>query len=198
MASYEVRSSRTAYAGERATVRVDEVAMPDGDTASREVVVVDDAVAIVALDDRRRVCLLEQYRHPLARRLLELPAGKIDKQGESPLETARRELNEEARLASERWSVLCTFENSAGWTTERTHVLLAEDVVAAAEADADGAAGGGGEGGEGFAAVHEEADMQLSMVPLDGALEMVDAGEITDAKTLVGLLLAARNVQRNR
>ncbi len=189
MASYEVRSSRTAYEGERATVRVDEVAMPDGDTVEREVVVVDDAVAIVALDDRRRVCLLEQYRHPLAQRLLELPAGKIDVEGESPLQTARRELREEARLASERWSVLCAFENSAGWTTERTHVLLAEDVVAAGEEE-----DGNGDGDGGFAAVHEEADMQLSMVPLDVALKMADAGEITDAKTLVGLLLATRRL----
>lgn len=185
MASYEVQSSRSAYEGERAQVRVDEVAMPDGGSASREVVVVADAAAIVALDDRRRVCLLEQYRHPLGRRLLELPAGKIDVEGESPLQTAQRELIEEAGLASERWSVLASFENSAGWTTERTHVLLAEDVVAAAESeDRDG----------GFVAVHEEADMRISMVPLDVALEMADAGEITDAKTLVGLLLAARRL----
>lgn len=189
MADYEVRSTSTAYEGERATVRVDEVAMPDGEMASREVVVVDDAVAIVGLDHRNRVCLLEQYRHPLGRRLLELPAGKIDVEGESPLQTARRELREEAGLASERWSVLCTFENSAGWTTERTHVLLAEDVVAAAdEEDGDGDRDGA------FVAVHEEADMRMSVLPLDVALEMADAGEITDAKTLVGLLLAARRV----
>lgn len=165
--------------------------MSDGDTVAREVVVVDDAVAIVALDDRRRVCLLEQYRHPLARRLLELPAGKIDVAGESPLQTARRELREEAGLASDRWSVLCTFENSAGWTTERTHVLLAQDLGAAEEAVGDDATG---DSGAGFVAVHEEADMGMSMVPLDVALEMVDAGEISDAKTLVGLLLAARRL----
>lgn len=183
---YEVHATRTAYEGARATVRVDDVAMPDGGTASREVVVVDDAVAIVALDGRRRVCLLEQYRHPLARRLLELPAGKIDVEGESPLQTARRELREEAGLASERWSVLCSFENSAGWTTERTHVLLAEDVAAAETR--------GGDGDGDFVAVHEEADMRMSMVELDVALEMIDAGEITDAKTLLGLLLAARRL----
>ena len=184
---YEVLATRTAYEGARASVRVDEVAMPDGKTASREVVVVDDAVAIVALDDRRRVCLLEQYRHPLGRRLLELPAGKIDVEGESPLQTARRELREEAGLTSERWSALGSFDNSAGWTTERTHVLLAEDVLAAQE-------GEDGEGDGGFVAEHEEADMQMSTIPLDVALEMVDAGEITDAKTLVGLLLATRRL----
>lgn len=179
-APYELLSSTTAYEGERAKVRVDEVSMPDGSQARREVVVVEDAVAVIALDDRRRVCLLEQYRHPLRRRLLELPAGKTDVAGESPLQTARRELREEAALASQRWSELGSFENSAGWTTERTHVLLAEDVFA--------------ERDEEFSATHEEADMGVSMVPFGEALEMVDKGEITDAKTIIGLLLVTRRL----
>lgn len=179
-ARYEVLSTATVYEGERAKVRVDDVSMPDGSPARREVVVVEDAVAVVALDEQRRVCLLEQYRHPLRRRLLELPAGKMDVAGESPLQTAQRELREEAALASQRWSELTSFENSAGWTTERTHVLLAENVYA--------------ERDEEFSATHEEADMGLAMVPFGTALEMVDKDEITDAKTIVGLLLAARRL----
>jgi 8-oxo-dGTP pyrophosphatase MutT (NUDIX family) len=177
---YGVLSSTTAYEGERARVRVDEVSMPDGSRARREVVVVEDAVAVVALDEHRRVCLLEQYRHPLRRRLLELPAGKMDEEGESPLQTAQRELREEAALASRRWSELTSFENSAGWTTERTHVLLAEDVFA--------------EQDEEFSASHEEADMGIAMVPFGKTLEMIDTSEITDAKTIVGLLLAGRRL----
>jgi 8-oxo-dGDP phosphatase len=176
--SFEVLSSTTAYEGDRARVLVDTVSMPDGSRARREVIVVQDAVAVLALDERRRVCLLEQYRHPLRRYLLELPAGKMDVEGESPLQTAQRELREEAGLASRRWSELACFENSAGWTTERTHVLLAEQVFA--------------EPDEGFAPAGEEADMRISMTPFDDALGMIDAGRITDAKTIVGLLLAAR------
>ena len=70
--SYEVLSSSLAYEGERLTVRVDTLSMPDDSRASREVVVVDDAVAVVAIDDRQRVCLLGQYRHPFGERVLGL------------------------------------------------------------------------------------------------------------------------------
>lgn len=176
--SYEVLSSRSPYEGVKVAVRVDTLAMPDGSTAEREVVVVDDAAAVVALDDQRRVCLLRHYRHPFGERVLELPAGKLDVAGESPLQAAQRELGEEARLRSEQWSPLTCFLNSAGWTTERTHLFLAEDVRAG--------------GGDGFFATGEEADLEIAMVPLDECLGMIDAGEIIDAKTIAGLLLAAR------
>jgi 8-oxo-dGDP phosphatase len=179
--SYEVLSSRSPYTGERLTVRVDTLKMPDDSVAEREVVVVDDAAAVVALDAHWRVCLLRQYRHPFGERVLELPAGKLDVEGESPLQAARRELEEEAKLRSERWSPLTCFLNSAGWTTERTHVFLAEDVRAG--------------GGEEFEATGEEADLELAMVPLAKCLEMIDAGEIVDAKTIAGLLLAARRLE---
>jgi 8-oxo-dGTP pyrophosphatase MutT (NUDIX family) len=178
--SYEVLSSRSPYTGARVAVRVDTLAMPDGSIAEREVAVVDDAVAVVALDERRRVCLLRQYRHPFGERVLELPAGKIDVVGESPLQTARRELEEEARLRSEQWSPLTCFLNSAGWTTERTHLFLAEGVYAG--------------GAEQFLATGEEADLELAMVPLDECLTLIDGGEIVDAKTIAGLLLATRRL----
>jgi 8-oxo-dGTP pyrophosphatase MutT (NUDIX family) len=178
--AYEVLSSRSPYTGARIAVRVDTLAMPDGSTAEREVVAVDDAVAVVALDERRRVCLLRQYRHPFGERVLELPAGKIDVASESPLQTARRELEEEAKLRSEEWSQLTCFLNSAGWTTERTHLFLAEGVYAG--------------GGEKFVATGEEADLELAMVPLDECVAMIDGGEIFDAKTIAGLLLAARRL----
>src|SRR5262249_1770630 len=110
--SYEVSSSATAYDGDRVAVRIDTVSMPDGSPGPREVVVVDDAVGIVAVDDRRRVCLLSQYRQPFGERLLEIPGGKLDVAGESPLEAGRRELGEEAGLRSEEWHVLTCFLNS--------------------------------------------------------------------------------------
>jgi 8-oxo-dGTP pyrophosphatase MutT (NUDIX family) len=178
--SYKVLSTATAYAGDVLTVRVDAVSMPNDSQATREVVAVDDAVGIVALDDRGRVCLLRQYRHAFSRRLLEIPAGKLDVAGESPLEAGKRELKEEAGLGSEHWQLLTCFLNSAGWTTERTHVLLADRVFAAPET--------------GFDATDEEADLQVSMVPLREALNMIDAQAITDAKTVLGLLLAARRL----
>jgi 8-oxo-dGTP pyrophosphatase MutT (NUDIX family) len=177
---YEVLSSSAAYAGERIAVRVDRLSMPDGSRSSREVAVVDDAVAIVALDDRQRVCLLNQYRHPFAERVLELPAGKLDVAGESPLRAAQRELEEEAELRSEAWTELTCFLNSAGWTTERTHVFLAERVFAGTD--------------HGFVAVGEEADLEVAMVPLGECLRMIDARELVDAKTILGVLAAARRL----
>jgi len=180
--SYEVLSSSPAYASERLAVRVDTLSMPDGSRAPREVVVVDDAVAVVAIDDRQRVCLLGQYRHPIGERVLELPAGKMDVAGESPGETAKRELAEEAKLGSEEWSELTCFLNSAGWTTERTHVFLAERVFAAPDIAGE------------FVATGEEADLKVSMVPLEECLGMIDTREIVDAKTIVGLLIAARKL----
>lgn len=180
--SYEVLSSSPAYASERLAVRVDTLSMPDGSRAPREVVVVDDAVAVVAIDDRRRVCLLGQYRHPIGERVLELPAGKMDVEGESPLETAKRELAEEANLGSEEWSELTCFLNSAGWTTERTHVFLAQRVSKTPDLPGE------------FVATGEEADLTVSMTPLGECLEMIDARQIVDAKTIVGLLLAARRL----
>jgi ADP-ribose pyrophosphatase len=178
--SYSVSETTTVHDGEVLAVRRDRLAMPDGSQANREVAVVDDAVAVVALDDRQRVCLVRQYRHPLRERLLELPAGKMDVRGESPLQTASRELEEETGLCAESWHELICFVNSGGWTTERTHILLAERVQSAA--------------GTRFQATGEEADMEVLMVPLRDALRMIDAGEVTDAKTVVGLLLASRRL----
>jgi 8-oxo-dGTP pyrophosphatase MutT (NUDIX family) len=180
--SYEVLSSSPAYESERLAVRVDTLSMPDGSRAQREVVAVDDAVAVVAMDERRRVCLLEQYRHPFGARVLELPAGKLDVQGESPLAAAKRELAEEAELGAEVWAELTCFLNSAGWTTERTHVFLAERASASPDI------------ANGFVASGEEADLKVSMVPLGECLELIDRREIVDAKTIVGLLLVARRL----
>jgi 8-oxo-dGTP pyrophosphatase MutT (NUDIX family) len=180
--SYEVLSSRSPYKGVKVAVRVDTLAMPDESTAEREVVVVDDAVAVVALDDEQRVCLLGQYRHPFGARVLELPAGKLDVAGEPALQAAKRELEEEAELRSEAWTELTCFLNSAGWTTERTHVFLAERVFAGTDPTS------------GFVATGEEADLEVSMVPLGDCLRMIDAREIADAKTIVGVLMAAHRL----
>ena len=174
---YEVRSSETVYEG-FSTVKVDEVRMPDGSTAEREYVVHDDAVAVVPLLDDGSVLLLKQYRHPVGRYVLELPAGKMDEDGESPEDTGRRELREEVGHAADELIHLVTFENSAGWSDERTHVFLARGVRASAPP-------------EGFSAEHEEADMEVVRLPFEEAVSQARAGELTDAKTVIGLLLAA-------
>ncbi len=173
---FQTQESRTAYEG-FSTVRVDTVVTPDGSAVEREIVEHDDAVAIVPLTDAEEVLLLKQYRQPVQAYLLELPAGTMDVDGERPEQTAQRELQEEVHHRAERFEWLTTFHNSAGWSTERTHVFLGTGLSLAPPPDA-------------FEAKAEEADMEVVTIPIDAALNLVRRGEITDAKTVIGLLLA--------
>ncbi|MGH8910084.1 MAG: NUDIX domain-containing protein [Egibacteraceae bacterium] len=180
MGSYTVESSRLAYEGIVARVRLDDVRMPDGAVRQREVVEQAPAVAIIAIDGDGLVILLSQYRHPLGGRLVELPAGKLDVEGEEePLAAAQRELAEEAGLAADSWELLTYFHNSGGWTDERTLVYLATGLRETPPP-------------AGFQADAEEADLEILRVPLAAALGLIRSGEITDAKTMIGLLLVAQ------
>lgn len=183
MGWYDTRRSRVAYEGVLSRVRVDEVAMPDGTVSEREVVEHPDAVAVVAVDDHGQVLLLRQYRHPFGSYLLELPAGKRDEGGESAADTAHRELVEEVGIAAGDLTELVTFHNSSGWADESTTVYLA---TALRPADAP----------EGFTPAHEEADMEVLRLPLPEAASMCLRGEVPDAKTLIGLLLADERLRQ--
>lgn len=177
---FETRDAEVVYTG-YSTVRVETVALPSGDETVREVVVHDDAVAMVPVTDAGDVLLLRQYRQPLRRYLLEIPAGTLDVDGEEPEAAARRELREEVQHDARSWTPLTTFHNSAGWSTERTHVYLATGLRVAELPD-------------GFHLEAEEADMEVVALPFSAALEMVRDGTLTDAKTVVGLLLAEPHV----
>lgn len=177
-APYEVISSEEAFTSRFTTIRVDQVRMPDGKVTDREIAEHPSAVGAVALDDDGQVVLLRQYRHAFGRKFLELPAGKLDVEGEDPAEAMHRELAEEVQLAAGTMTHLVTFTNSAGWTTERTSVYLATDLSPAPRPD-------------GFVLEHEEADMEVLRVPLSEAVAMVHDGRIVDVKTVVGLLAVA-------
>lgn len=181
MAAFDVVSSEVTHRGALSTLRVDEVEMPDGSVAKREIVEHDSAVAVVAVEPDGRVVLIRHYRHAVGERMLEIPAGKLDVEGESPAEAAKRELTEEVGLQADELIQLTHFYNSAGWSEEATTVYLAVDVRPGAAP-------------EGFTAEHEEADIEIVRVPIDEALRAIDRGEITDAKTVIGLLLADRHL----
>ena len=104
--TYPVQQSREIYDGQIIAVRVDTVQMPDGSSADREVVCHADSVAVAALDENQRILLIRQYRHPVRRKSWELRAGLRDQDGESPLETARRELAEETGIRAAAWATL--------------------------------------------------------------------------------------------
>src|SRR3954453_14367596 len=124
-ASFDRISSQTVYEGKIATVRLEHYRYDDGGESDREIVGHDGAVGIVAHDDEH-LYLVRQPREAVGSPdLLELPAGKLDEEGEEPLDTAKRELAEESGKAAEDWEHLKSYWSSAGFSDERVHVFLA-------------------------------------------------------------------------
>lgn len=184
MDGYQVRSTTVTHEGKLSTVRVDQVVMPDGSVADREIVEHDNAVAVVAIQPGGDVVLIRHYRHAVGERMLEIPAGKLDVEGEAPVDAAKRELAEEVGLEADDFVELIHFANSAGWSDEATTVYLATDARPCGTP-------------EGFTPEHEEADIEIVLLNFDAALGRIDAGEITDAKTVIGLLLAHRHLSND-
>ncbi|WP_406068438.1 NUDIX domain-containing protein [Micromonospora sp. NBC_01638] len=176
---YEVRSREERYRGRIFDVVTEEVTMPGGGTARRDLVRHVGAVAVVALDDAGQVVLIRQYRHPVGRHLWELPAGLTDVSGEELPAAALRELAEEADLTAGRIDVLVDLHSSPGFTNELVRVYLAREL---ADVPAD----------ERHERSDEEADLQIVRIDLDEAVGMVLTGEITNASAVAGLLAAAR------
>ncbi|MGC4963276.1 NUDIX domain-containing protein [Gordonia sp. DT101] len=174
--AFTVQGTRTVYDGAILTLRVDEVEMPGGRVAEREVVEHFGAVAVVARDERGRIAMVRQYRHPIGRRLLELPAGLLDGDpGETPLAAAKRELAEEVDLAAERWQVLVDLDLSPGFTDEALRLYLAEDLRGLDAAERH----------------DEEADMSVEWVALEDAVARTLSGEIVNATSVSGILALA-------
>ena len=164
-------SETLVYRGKIIDLILEHVTLPNGAVAELEIVRHPGGAAVVALDSENQVCLLRQYRHAAGGWLWELPAGKLDP-GESPLTTAQRELQEEAGVHAARWEPLGKIISSPGVFTEIVHLFLARDlrsVLANAEA-------------------HEV--FEVHWVSFAEALEQARTGEITDAKSLVGLFRA--------
>jgi 8-oxo-dGDP phosphatase len=172
--NFTVLSTSDIYVGRILALRSDEVEMPGGGHATREVVEHHGAVAIVALDDDDQVTLIHQYRHPLGRRIWELPAGLIDHLGEDPVASAKRELVEEVGLAAENWSVLVDVAASPGFTDEVVRVYLATGLsVVDRELLGD-----------------EEADLVARKFPLAEAVRMALDGKLLNGATVGGILAA--------
>jgi ADP-ribose pyrophosphatase len=169
-------SERELYRGPLIGVATATFAGPDGDEFERDVVHHPGAVSVVPLLEDGTVILVRQYRAAIEADLLEIPAGKRDVADEPPEETARRELAEEVGMKAGRLEKLAEFYNSPGFCDEHSWVFLARDLSECAD-DLQGI---------------EEQHMTVERVALADVPAMIARGEITDAKTIIGLALAAR------
>jgi ADP-ribose pyrophosphatase len=166
-------SSELVYDGKLLRIRRDQVRLPDGGTAEREYIQHPGAVMIIALLDSGELVMERQYRYPLRRDMIELPAGKIDP-GEPPLETAKRELLEETGYTASDWRHAATIHLAIGYSDERIEIFLAKGLKQ-----------------EG-AKPDDEEFLQVFTLPLAIALEWVREQRITDAKTISGLFWAEK------
>jgi len=171
---FETVSSHTRFRGNIIALRTDEVRMPGGGIATREVVEHYGAVAIAAVDDDDQLIMVYQYRHPVGRRLWELPAGILDQPGEDPLAAAQRELHEETGLTAQDWRVLVDVITAPGFCDESVRVYLARGLDNVGRPEAD----------------HEEADLSVHRVGLRTAADQVLGGEIINSIAAAGVLAA--------
>lgn len=174
-AALEVLESDLVFDGAVWAVRRDRVTYGPGQMA-REYVDHPGAVAVVARRDDGRLLLIKQYRHPIAARDWELPAGLLDVEGEDPVAAARRELAEEVDLTAREWSLLCEFHPTPGGSSELIRVYLATRLDRA---------------GHDFEREHEEADMEERWVTLPELLEAVREHRVRNGVLVIAALTLA-------
>lgn len=166
---------KTAFEGRVFRVEVKNVELFDGSVSNREVVIHNGGATIVALDDQMNVYLVRQFRSPYEKVLIELPAGKLEKD-EDPRACAIRELKEETGMEASSVVDLGEMYATPGYCSEIIHMYLATGLTF-------------GEGNP-----DDGEFLQTIKIPLTKALEMIETNEITDAKTMVALLKTARRV----
>lgn len=163
------------FTGRVIEVNIERVQLPNGTTADLEIIRHPGGAAVVAIDADHRVCLLRQFRHAADGWIWELPAGKIDNR-EPPLETARRELEEEAGMAAALWQPLGDYLSSPGVLTEVIHLFLATQLRPLPQRP------------------EEHEVFEVHWLPFRDVLQMARSGELRDGKSLVGVYRAAQHV----
>lgn len=169
----ETIESVEAFSGRLVKLRVDTVRLPDGRQTTREVVVHRGAVAMVPMIDADRILMVRQFRQAAGEVLMEIPAGTLEP-GEDPVQCAMRELQEEIGYGAADMSLMFRSYLAPGYSSEMLHTFLARDLTkVSAERDSD-------------------EFIEVVEVPLDGAIELIRGGQIKDAKTVCGVLMAMR------
>jgi len=159
-------SGEDIYGGIFLNMKRDQVRLPDGELAAREYLTHPGAVAVLALLDDGRVLLERQYRYPIAKACIEIPAGKLEI-GEDHLLCAQRELEEETGYTAKKWSYIRRIHPVISYSTEFIDIYLAEDLVV------------------GNSHLDDEEFLDVFAAPLEQLLAWVEEGEITDVKTTI-------------
>ncbi|WP_420175545.1 NUDIX domain-containing protein [Luteococcus sp. OSA5] len=173
--AWTINSHRVLGVGRVCSFVEEDILPPSGEQFTRQYLTHPGAVAVMALDDDDRVAVVHQYRHPVAMKLVEPPAGLLDAEGESFLSAAQRELAEEALLRADDWRVLVDIFTTPGGCEESIRIYLARGLSPAPRP-------------EGFVVEDEEAHMEISWVPLEELVAQVFAGRIQSPSMVSGAL----------
>ena len=154
----------------------DTVELPNGNKATREWIKHPGASSVIPLLPDNQIILVRQYRYPVAQVTLEVPAGKLDKAGEDPLICARRELSEETGYTAGKIWKLTTIATTVGFSNEVIHLYAASDLKPGK--------------------IHPDDDEFINVVkmPLTAALQLVETGKIIDPKSIISILLLAKQI----
>ncbi|MDI3312111.1 MAG: NUDIX hydrolase [Thermoanaerobacterium sp.] len=163
------KNSNIIFSGKIINLRVDDVVLPNGKIATREIVEHNGGVSILAINKNGKIIMVEQYRKPAEKMLIEIPAGKLNI-GEKPLECAKRELMEETGYIAKELKHLFSFYPSPGFSTEILHLFLADDLE------------------KGISNTDPDEFLNVHEYTIDEIRDIMQKGLIEDAKTLIALL----------
>lgn len=170
-------SSTSVFDGCLLHVFKDDIELPNGNKAVREWIKHPGASAVIPLLPDGQIILVRQYRYPVAQVTLEVPAGKLDKEGEDPLECAKRELSEETGYTAEKIWKLTTIATTVGFSNEFIHLYAATDLKSGRQ--------------------HTDDDEFINVVkmPLADAVKLVEDGKIIDCKSIISILMLAKQIE---
>lgn len=172
-------ASEDVFDGVLLHVKRDTVKLPNGDTSTREWIKHQGAAAVLPILPNGDIILVKQYRYPIGKVTLEIPAGKLDSPDEEPLVCATRELSEETGYTAANYQKLTTLATTVGFSNEYIHIYLATGLTSGKQ--------------------HTDDDEFINVVtmPLSEAMAMIDNGTIYDAKSVTAILMAKRYLQKN-
>lgn len=177
---YEEKTMKTEkiYEGKIINLRIDTVELPDKKYSKREIVEHSGSVGIIPII-ANSIVLVKQFRKSVEKILLEIPAGKIEI-NEEPRETALRELREETGYTTEKLEYLFEFYTSPGFSNEKMYLFLSDELL------------------EGETSFESNEYIELEKVKIEDLIKMVDRGEITDSKTIIGIFYAEKYINQNK